>query len=83
MMSYNEVKNEVNGMSLTRETLHHIIDQLPEHKLPDIEEWLSRIYEEEQVSMSKTELKEIEQARQRIKNGEYAKFDEVFGDLDV
>jgi hypothetical protein len=76
-------KNEVTMMAITREELHHIIDQIPENRLPSIEDLLSRIYEEEQEELSASEAAEIDKAKKRIVNGEYATFDEVFGDLEV
>jgi hypothetical protein len=42
---------------------------------------LNRIYEEEQISAE--EALEIDEAKKRIANGEYATFDDVFGDLNV
>lgn len=65
-------------MAISREELHHIIDQIPEDKLPSISELLTRIYEEIQISPE--EAAEIDAAKKRIVNGEYATFDEIFGD---
>lgn len=70
-------------MAISREELHHIIDQIAEDHLPTIGDLLNRIYEEEQEELSATETAEIDSAKKRITNGEYATFDEVFGDLDV
>lgn len=74
-------KNGVNVMAISREELHRMIDQIPENKLPSIGELLTRIYEEEQLSAE--EASEIDEAKKRIMNGEYATFDDVFGDLNV
>lgn len=68
-------------MAISREELHRMIDQIPENKLPSIGELLSRIYEEEQLRAE--EASEIDEAKKRIINGEYATFDDVFGDLNV
>jgi|HigsolmetaGSP11D_1036233.scaffolds.fasta_scaffold50975_1 predicted RNase H-related nuclease YkuK (DUF458 family) len=68
-------------MAISREELHRMIDQIPDDKLPSIEELLNRIYEEEQISAE--EALEIDEAKKRIANGEYATFDDVFGDLNV
>ena len=70
-------------MAISREELHHIIDQIPENRLPSIEALLSRIYEEEHEELTAAESAEIDKAKQRMVNGEYVTFDEVFGDLDV
>ncbi|MFD2116312.1 hypothetical protein ACFSTH_08495 [Paenibacillus yanchengensis] len=68
-------------MAITREELHHLINQIPDDKLPAIGDLLSRIYEEENID--KEEALEIDAAKKRIANGEYATFDDIFGDLDV
>ncbi|MCI3922678.1 hypothetical protein MO973_20815 [Paenibacillus sp. TRM 82003] len=68
-------------MAISREELHRIIDQIPENKLPSVEELLTRIYEEEQLSSK--EASEIDAAKKRIVNGEYSTFEDVFGDLNV
>lgn len=66
-------------MAISREELHRIIDQIPENKLPSIEELLTRIYEEEQISAE--EAKEIDAAKKRIMDGKYTTFDDVFRDV--
>jgi hypothetical protein len=68
-------------MAISREELHHIINQIPDDKLPAIGDLLSRIYEEEHID--KEEALEIDAAKERMLNGKYATFEEVFGDLDV
>lgn len=69
-------------MAISRKALHDIIDQISEDRLPTISELLNRIYEEEQAELSTDEALEIDEAKQRILKGEYATFDEVFGDLE-
>jgi hypothetical protein len=44
---------------------------------------LNRIYEEEQEELSVSEAAEIDTAKKCMVKGEYATFDDVFGDLDV
>ena len=68
-------------MSIQRQRLHEIIDQIADEKLPKIVDLINFIYEEEQEELSLNELAEIDHAKQRIANGDYATFDEVFGDL--
>lgn len=68
-------------MSVSREQLHKLIDQLPDDKLPKIGDILVHIYEESQIS--KEEEIELDAARERIMNGEFKTFEEVFGDIDV
>lgn len=70
-------------MAVSREKLHHIIDQIPENRLPAIEDLLSRIYEEEQEELLAAEAAEINEAKKRIDSGQFSTFEEVFGDLDV
>jgi hypothetical protein len=70
-------------MAISRKELHHIIDKIPENRLPSIEDLLNRIYEEEQEELSVSEATEIDTAKKRMVKGEYATFDDVFGDLDV
>jgi hypothetical protein len=70
-------------MAMSRQELHHIIDSIPENRLPSIEDLLNSIYEEEQEELSSVEATEIDKAKKRVTNGEYVTFDELFGDLDV
>ena len=68
-------------MAISREELQSIINQIPDDKLPSIGELLNRIYEEEHIDNE--EALEINAAKKRITDGDYATFEEVFGDLDV
>ncbi|MGI6449065.1 MAG: hypothetical protein ACOX3R_01875 [Desulfitobacteriia bacterium] len=70
-------------MAISREKLHYIIDQIPEERLPSIEDLLNHIYEEEKEELDLSEAREIDVAKKRIINGDYATFEDVFGDLDV
>jgi len=68
-------------MAISREELQSIINQIHDDKLPSIGELLNRIYEEEHIDNE--EALEINAAKKRITDGDYATFEEVFGDLDV
>ena len=70
-------------MAISREEIHHIIDQIPENRLPSIEDLLSRIHEEEQEELSLEEATEIDKAKKRMLNGEHCTFEDMFEDLDV
>ena len=69
-------------MSIARQRLHELIDQIADERLPEVIDLLSRFYEEDQELLSESELHEIDLAKERIAKGEYATFDEVFGDLE-
>lgn len=68
-------------MAVSREELQRIISQIPDDKLPSIGDLLIRIYEEEHIDQEEAE--EVDAAKKRIADGDYATFEEVFGDLDV
>lgn len=71
-------------MAKKREELHKIIDYLPEEKLPSINEWLKKIYEEEKKEeLNKATIKEINEAEYRIKKGEYVTLDDLLKDDDA
>ncbi len=82
---YNERNKNKNWgdlkMAISREELHHIINQIPDDKLPSIGDLLTRIYDEELID--REEALEIDIAKERMLNGEYATFEEVFRDIDV
>jgi hypothetical protein len=68
---------------LKREELHRLIDKIPDNKLPAINDLLKKIHKEDSEEISVEESLEIKKAQNRIKNGEYDTFDDVFGNLDV
>lgn len=68
-------------MAISREELLRIINRIPDEKIPFIRDLLIHIYEEEHINSD--EAKEIDAAKKRIADGDYATFEEVFGDLDV
>lgn len=69
-------------MTISRKTLHDIIDKIADDRLPMVSDLLNQIYEEEHEEISSEESSKIEAARQRIFQGEYDTFDEVFGDSE-
>lgn len=68
-------------MTISREELQRIINQIPDDKLSSIGDLLIHIYEEEHIDHE--EAQEVDAAKKRIADGDYATLEEVFGDLDV
>lgn len=75
-------------MSLPREKIHRIIDLLPEDRYERLVKALPQIIfegEKDSENISPEELAEIlaeaKKAKEEVAKGEFATFDEVFGDL--
>lgn len=55
----------------SREELHQIIDKLPEDKLPRTKAFFQHLFDEDEFEVSEKTKKEIDHARERLKNGNY------------
>lgn len=58
-----------------------MINLIPDEKLPSIGDLLIRIYEEEQIDQN--EAAEVDAAKKRIADGNYASFEDVFGQVQI
>lgn len=75
-------------MSMPKEKFHHIIDLLSEDRYEKLVKALPKIIfegEKDSADLAPEELTEIlaevKKAKEEVAKGEYATFDEVFGDL--
>lgn len=66
---------------IDRKELHRLVDQLPEEKLPQISEIFRSLFDEEELELNDETKKEIDEARERIKDGEYVSLDELFEEI--
>lgn len=64
-----------------KKQFHDLIDSIPEDKLPKLFELFLNLIEEEKEELSNTEIEEIRQAKNDLKNGETYSFEEVFKDM--
>lgn len=69
-------------MATKREDLKNIIDSLPEELLPSATEFLKSLIPEDDEPLTEEELKQIVQAKEDIKNGEYVTLEELLKELE-
>lgn len=62
---------------IDREELHRLVDQLPEDKLPRMRDFFQHLFDEDEWELSEDTKREIDQARKRIRNGEYVTLDDL------
>ena len=62
---------------IDRKQLHRLVDQLPEEKLPRLNDIFLNIFDEEKSELNYKAKKEIDEARKRIKDGDYISLDEL------
>lgn len=60
---------------MDRKELHRLIDALPEEKLPIIGDLFRDLFDEEELEDEVK--KEVNEARERVKNGEYLSLDDL------
>lgn len=68
---------------MSREQLHRIIDHLPPDKLPALEDLLDKLIDEDDELITDEEIARYRRIREQMKSGDFARFDDVFGDADV
>lgn len=69
---------------IDREELHRLVDELPEEKLPRMGDLFRHVFDEEELELNGETKKEVEEARERIRDGEYVTLDELLeGTRDV
>ncbi len=64
-----------------REELHQIIDKLPEDKLPRMKDFFRHLFDEDEFEVNEKTKKEIDQARERIKNDDYITLEDLLKEL--
>ncbi|MFD1361398.1 hypothetical protein [Lentibacillus salinarum] len=62
---------------IDREELHQIVDKLPEDKLPRMRDFFRHLFDEDEFEVNEKTKKEIDQARERVENGDYVTLDEL------
>ncbi|MFD1067066.1 hypothetical protein [Oceanobacillus locisalsi] len=63
---------------IDRKELHRLVDELPEEKLPRMVEIFRHLFDEEELELNDETKKEVDEARERVKDGEYVTLDELF-----
>ena len=62
---------------IERKELHRLVDELPEEMLPRMEDFFRHLFDEEELELNDETKKEVNQARERIKDGESVTLDEL------
>lgn len=62
---------------IDRKELHRLVDALPEEKLPLMSDFFHHLFDEEESELNDEAKKEVDEARERVKGGEYVTLDEL------
>ncbi|MCY0900469.1 MAG: hypothetical protein OWU33_16365 [Firmicutes bacterium] len=65
-------------VTLSREQLHRVIDDLPADKLPALADLISKLIDEDDEPVSAEELAEYRRIRDEMRRGKTLSFDDVF-----
>lgn len=66
---------------IDRKKLHRLVDELPEEMLPRMEDLFRYLFDVEELELNDETKKEIEEARERVKKGEYFTLDELLKEI--
>ena len=66
---------------IDREALHRLVDQLSEEKLPRMGDFFRYLFDEEELELNDETKKEVDEARERVKDGEYVSLDELLEEI--
>jgi hypothetical protein len=66
---------------IDRKELHRLVDQLPEEKLPRMGDFFRYLFDEEELELNDETKKEVDEARERVKDGEYVTLDELLKEI--
>ena len=70
-------------MAMSKEQLHRLIDCLPPEKLPALADVLDKLIEEDDELVTDEEIARYRDIRNKMKHGDFVRFNEAFGDKDV
>lgn len=62
---------------IDRKELHRLVDELPEEKLPRVSDFFRLLFDEEEMELNDETKKEVDEARERVKDGEYVTLNEL------
>ncbi|WP_164669674.1 hypothetical protein [Virgibacillus doumboii] len=62
---------------IDRKELHRLVDELPEEKLPRMSDFFRQLFDEEELELNDETKREVDEARGRVKDGEYVTLDEL------
>lgn len=62
---------------IDRKELHRLVDELPEEKLPRMSDFFRHLFDEEELELNDETKKEVDEARERVKDGEYVTLNEL------
>lgn len=65
---------------IDRKDLHRLVDELPEEKLPRMGDLFRHLFDEEELELDDETKKEVDEARKRVKDGEYVTLDKLLED---
>lgn len=62
---------------IDRKELHRLVDVLPEEKLSRMSDFFRRLFNEEELELNDGTKKEVDEAHERVKDGEYVALNEL------
>ncbi|SFE02640.1 hypothetical protein SAMN05216238_107113 [Lentibacillus persicus] len=62
---------------IDRKELHRLVDKLPEEKLPRMNDFFRHLFDEEELELNDETKKELDEARERVKDGKYVTLNEL------
>ena len=66
---------------IDRKELHRLVDKLPEEMLPRMEDIFRHLFDEEEWELNDETKREVDEARERVKDGEYVTLDELLKEI--
>lgn len=65
---------------MDRNDLHRLVDELPEGKLPRLNDLFRHLFDEEELELNEITKRELAEASERIKSGEFVNLNELLED---
>lgn len=65
---------------MDRNDLHRLVDELPEGKLPRLNDLFRHLFDEEEFELNEITKRELAEASERIKSGEFVNLSELLED---
>lgn len=65
---------------MDRNDLHRLVDELPDGKLPRLNDLFRHLFDEEELELNEITKRELAEASERIKSGEFVNLNELLED---
>jgi hypothetical protein len=66
---------------MDRKELHRLVDELPEEKLPRMDDLFRYLFDEEELELNDEIKEEVDEARERVKDGEYVSLNKLLEEI--